>query len=533
VLAPLALDALREHLPRTLELLALPSSLSPFRGSPSLDLVVAHLSLLGGTPPHTHSHSLHFSRELRFDLSLCVVSCRVVSCRVVSCRVVSCRGGGLWFFVMGARETGYQARPLPGVSVQVHSNAQRRGWVVGLRHAKDEQLVVIATDGHSESAVRAFPPPHPHPTPTCFVWGPRPNAAPALRLLQLNPAEVVVQPDEAEVALVTEVVRAVGPELLQFLPLLAPVKKKPAAATAEEEKKESLSNALVLGHVRALFVKALSRHLAADATLCHTLLADHPDAVRALLALAVADSSSCGNRQPRAERERALAGLYLRTTDALHGARLPQQDAVARELAEWLGKPEAKCAAALGEAANDRLRAFAALTSPESEAESAEQARAQKKLRGDDGPFTVSTADIPTEEFGTLTLGSPQPVGFDRRQRATTRTHDTHQHTSTHTHTFIVGVAWHVVAGGILSDFMWTARSYAELDSPNATSGFSDSGSNQPAWFQLLSTTASRTSISPSFSPSLPYFDRRGTSNLSERVRRRGAVKTLCVSSWL
>jgi hypothetical protein len=51
VLAPLALDALREHLPRTLDLLALPSSLSPFRGSPSLDLVVAHLSLLGGKPP--------------------------------------------------------------------------------------------------------------------------------------------------------------------------------------------------------------------------------------------------------------------------------------------------------------------------------------------------------------------------------------------------------------------------------------------------------------------------------------------------
>ncbi len=220
-------------------------------------------------------------------------------------------------------------------------------------------------------------------------------------MLQLNPAEVVVQPDEAEVALVTEVVRAVGPELLQFLPLLAPVNKKPAAATAEKEERESLTNALVLGHVRALFVKALSRHLAADATLCHALLADHPDAVQALLALAVADSSSCGNRQPRAERERALAGLYLRTTDALHGARLPQQDAVARELAEWLGKPESKCAAALGEAANDRLRAFAALTSPESEAESAEHARAQKKLRGDDGPFTVSTADIPTEEFGT------------------------------------------------------------------------------------------------------------------------------------
>jgi hypothetical protein len=44
VMSPLTLAALREHLPPSLELLQ-----SSFRGSPSLDLVMAHLSLLGGT----------------------------------------------------------------------------------------------------------------------------------------------------------------------------------------------------------------------------------------------------------------------------------------------------------------------------------------------------------------------------------------------------------------------------------------------------------------------------------------------------
>jgi hypothetical protein len=135
-----------------------------------------------------------------------------------------------------------------------------------------------------------------------------------------------------------------------------------------------------------------------DPALRHGLLADHPDAVKALLALAVHDNSDCKSQQARPERERLLGGVYLRAADVLHGVRLPDQSSVAKEFAEWLSKPEDKCASALGNASNDRLRTFIALTTAAGEEE---HDHSLKKLRGDSTPFTVSTTDMPTEEFGT------------------------------------------------------------------------------------------------------------------------------------